>query len=290
MRILFARSPQSALRQWAVTPRNVLLLLGSTLILLMLLNVLANWILNILGLGNTGTQDVLAVEARYEQKLSELGAQITELNARIQRLDAARQKMLQETPVTPPASQTPGSTISKPVSGGQGGPLLTVKAELPASNSFSVRIDQMQLKLLDMQLQTRVLSERMYALKHWQAAAPTGYPLPYEVTVTSLPGTRTDPFTGVPSWHAGTDYAGYAGMPILATGDGYVVRAGWDNDFGNLVEISHPGVNATTRYAHAEALYVKLGQHVRRGEVIARIGSTGRSTAPHLHYEVQIQP
>ena len=289
MRILFARSPQSALRQWAITPRNVLMLLGVVLAVLMVLNLLANWLLGVIGLGYTDAPPALAVEARYEQKLSELGAQISELNARIQRLDNARQKMLQESPVSPPTLQTPGSNNAK-ASGGQGGPLLTAAAELPASNLFSVRIDQLQLKLLDMQLQTRVLSERMYALKHWQAAAPTGYPLPYEVTITSLPGVRTDPFTGVPSWHAGTDYAGYAGMPILATGDGYVVRAGWDKDFGNLVEIAHPGVNATTRYAHAEAVYVKLGQRVRRGEAIARVGSTGRSTAPHLHYEVQTQP
>lgn len=283
MRILFARSPQSALRQWAITPRNVLMLLGVVLAVLMVMNLLANWLLGVIGLGYTDAPPALAVEARYEQKLSELGAQISELNARIQRLDNARQKMLQESPMSAPTLQTPGS-------GGQGGPLLTAAVELPASNLFSVRIDQLQLKLLDMQLQTRVLSERMYALKHWQAAAPTGYPLPYEVTITSLPGVRTDPFTGVSSWHAGTDYAGYAGMPILATGDGYVVRAGWDKDFGNLVEIAHPGVNATTRYAHAEAVYVKLGQRVRRGEAIARVGSTGRSTAPHLHYEVQTQP
>jgi len=262
------------------------------LAVLMVLNVLANWLLGVMGLQNSGAPAALAVEARYEQKLLELGAQIAELNSRIQRLDAARQKMLQESPVLPPspAVEMPGAHKVKPIGGGQGGPLLTATAELPVSNSFAVRIDQLQLKLLDMQLQTRVLSERMYSLKHLQASAPTGYPLPYEVTITSLPGMRTDPFNGVPSWHAGTDYAGYAGMPILATGDGYVVRAGWANDFGNLVEISHPGVNATTRYAHAEAVYVKLGQHVRRGEVIARVGSTGRSTAPHLHYEVQTQP
>lgn len=270
-------------------PRNVLILLGVVLVVLMMLNLLANWLLGVMGLGSGGGVPAVAVEARYEQKLSELGVQIAELNARIQRLDAARQKMLQETPVQPGSVETPGAHKVKS-GGGQGGPLLTLAAELPASNLFSVRIDQLQLKLLDLQLQTRVLSERLYALKHWQASAPTGYPLPYEVSITSMPGMRTDPFTGVPSWHAGTDYAGYAGMPILATGDGYVVRAGWDNNFGNLVEISHPGANATTRYAHAEELYVKLGQRVSRGDVIARVGSTGRSTAPHLHYEVQVQP
>ena len=289
MQILFTRGPHAPVRQFALNVRNVLSLLGATMLILMLLNVLAGWLLGVLGIESSSNTSTVTMEARYEQKLSELGAQISELNARIKRLDAARQQMIQESPLPPaPAmqqQQSPG-TAGKPV-GGQGGPLLMAMEKLPASESLTVRVDQLNVSLRDLQVQTRVLAEQLYALKNWQAAAPTGYPLPYEVPVSSLPGLRTDPFTGVPSWHAGTDYAAYAGMPIMATGDGYVVRAAWDNDFGHVVELIHPGVNAMTRYAHAEALYVKAGQRVRRGEVIARVGSTGRSTAPHLHYEVQ---
>lgn len=105
--------------------------------------------------------------------------------------------------------------------------------------------------------------------------------------MTSAPGFRMDPLTGQNSWHAGTDYGAYPGTPILATGDGYVVRADWDDEFGNVVEISHPGVNMVTRYAHAQEIYVKMGQRVSKGEAIASVGSTGRSTGPHLHYEVR---
>jgi len=83
------------------------------------------------------------------------------------------------------------------------------------------------------------------------------------------------------------DYGAYAGTPILATGDGYVIRADWDDEFGNVVEIAHPGVNMVTRYAHAQELYVKSGQRVAKGDAIASVGSTGRSTGPHLHYEVR---
>ena len=288
MQIFFARSSNAPVRQFALNVRNVLILCGTTVVLLMLLNLLANWLLNTLGFENGALAATQAMEARYEQKLAELGAQITELNVRIKRLDAARQQMIQESPLpTAPAVQQKPATLPGKSLGGQGGPLLSATTQLPDAQSLTVRVDQLSVSLRDLQLQTRVLAERLYALKNWQAAAPTGYPLPQEVPVTSLPGLRSDPFTGVPSWHAGTDYAAYAGTPIMATGDGYVVRAGWDNDFGNLVELVHPGVNLTTRYAHAEAVYVKPGQRVRRGEVIARVGSTGRSTAPHLHYEVQ---
>lgn len=288
MQIFFARGPHAPVRQLTLNARNVLALCSGVVVLLMLLNLLANWLLGTLGYDNGGPNATQVMEARYEQKLAELGAQITELNVRIKRLDAARQQMIQESPLPPvPAGQQPPGAQTGKLVGGQGGPLLSATAALPAAQSLTVRVDQLNVSLQDLQLQTRVLAERLYALKNWQAAAPTGYPLPHEVPVTSLPGLRSDPFTGVPSWHAGTDYAAYAGTPIMATGDGYVVRAGWDNDFGNLVELAHPGVNATSRYAHAEAVYVKPGQRVRRGEVIARVGSTGRSTAPHLHYEVQ---
>lgn len=288
MQIFFARSAHAPVRQLTLSPRNVVSLGAAAVVVLMLLNLLAGWLLGTLGFVSSAQSATLAMEARYEQKLVELGTQISELNVRIKRLDAARQQMIQESPLPPaPAvQQKPGALPGKSL-GGQGGPLLSASMQLPAAQSLTVRVDQLNVSLRDLQLQTRVLSERLYALKNWQAAAPTGYPLPQEVPVTSLPGLRSDPFTGVPSWHAGTDYAAYAGTPIMATGDGYVVRAGWDNDFGNLVELAHPGVNATTRYAHAEAVYVKPGQRVRRGEVIARVGSTGRSTAPHLHYEVQ---
>ena len=288
MQIFFARGPHAPVRQLTLNARNVLALCSGVVVLLMLLNLLANWLLGTLGYDNGAPNATQVMEARYEQKLAELGAQITELNVRIKRLDAARQQMIQESPLPPvPAGQQPPGAQTGKLVGGQGGPLLSATAALPAAQSLTVRVDQLNVSLQDLQLQTRVLAERLYALKNWQAAAPTGYPLPHEVPVTSLPGLRSDPFTGVPSWHAGTDYAAYPGTPIMATGDGYVVRAGWDKDFGNLVELVHPGVNATTRYAHAEAVYVKPGQRVRRGEVIARVGSTGRSTAPHLHYEVQ---
>jgi murein DD-endopeptidase MepM/ murein hydrolase activator NlpD len=288
MQIFFSRGPQAPVRHFALNIRNLLILLGATILILMVLNALAGWLLGALGFERASDTSTRSMEARYEQKLSELGAQISELNVRIKRLDAARQQMIQETPLPPaPATQPqPAAVPVKPV-GGQGGPLLLATSSLPASSSLTVRVDQLDVSLRDLQGQTRVLAEQLYALKNWKAAAPTGYPLPYEVPVSSLPGLRADPFTGVSSWHAGTDYAAYAGMPIMATGDGYVVRAAWDNDFGHVVEVMHPGVNALTRYAHAEAIYVKPGQRVKRGEVIARVGSTGRSTAPHLHYEVQ---
>jgi murein DD-endopeptidase MepM/ murein hydrolase activator NlpD len=94
-----------------------------------------------------------------------------------------------------------------------------------------------------------------------------------------------DPMTGRASTHYGVDYSARLGTPIFATADGVVAFAGKWYQFGWTVEISH-GSGFVTRYAHASKLLVKKGQRVKRGDVIARVGSSGKSTATHLHYEV----
>ena len=88
-------------------------------------------------------------------------------------------------------------------------------------------------------------------------------------------------------FHQGIDIAADMGAPIVATADGVVTAAGWNGGYGNMVDVDHGG-GLVTRYGHASALAVTVGQQVRRGEVIAYVGSTGRSTGPHVHYEVRV--
>jgi murein DD-endopeptidase MepM/ murein hydrolase activator NlpD len=105
---------------------------------------------------------------------------------------------------------------------------------------------------------------------------------------TSGYGVRSDPFKGRAAMHAGLDLAGPLGTPIYATADGTVGRAEWNNGgYGNLVEIDH-GHGIQTRYGHLSKYMVSAGQRVKRGDLIALMGSTGRSTGSHLHYEVRI--
>ncbi|MGV8934842.1 MAG: M23 family metallopeptidase [Gallionellaceae bacterium] len=101
-------------------------------------------------------------------------------------------------------------------------------------------------------------------------------------------GWRVDPFTGKNAMHEGVDYVVPLGTPIHAAASGMVVYAGWHPDFGNLVEIDH-GNDILTRYAHASKLYVHVGQVVKRGQLISLVGSTGRSTGNHLHFEVRFK-
>lgn len=101
-------------------------------------------------------------------------------------------------------------------------------------------------------------------------------------------GTRIDPIYGTTKFHSGMDFSAHPGTPIYATGDGVVTKVGWETGYGNTVEVDH-GFGYRTRYAHMLDYKVKAGQKVVRGEVLGRVGSTGRSTGPHLHYEVMVK-
>lgn len=287
MQILLVRDAQTPVRQIELTFGRLCKWLAMLLVVLVLLNLLANWFLEAVGLDDGAQRQALS-EAQYERKLIELEAQLAEMNARLKGMDATRQQMLQEQPATsmPPGGAISPVPVTPNVQGGQGGPMIN-QSVLPADRSFTTRLHQLELATLNIKAHSEQVTDQLQVLKQFQLASPTGYPLPYLAVVTSEPGYRVDPFTGRSSWHAGTDYSAYPGTPILAAGDGYVIRADWDDEFGNIVEISHPGVNMVTRYAHAQALYVKSGQRVAKGDAIASVGSTGRSTGPHLHYEVR---
>jgi murein DD-endopeptidase MepM/ murein hydrolase activator NlpD len=135
----------------------------------------------------------------------------------------------------------------------------------------------------------------------WEAlddAGPDGSTLSASVSIpsrmplegsnlTSSYGMRTHPVLGGRRRHKGVDLAAPKGTPIFATADGIVGRAEWFSSYGLYVEIAH-GANLETRYAHMSRLAVAPGERVRKGEIIGYVGSTGRSTGPHLHYEVRI--
>jgi murein DD-endopeptidase MepM/ murein hydrolase activator NlpD len=152
--------------------------------------------------------------------------------------------------------------------GGVGGPF-----ESAGNSTFKALFDSW--KKLD-QLQDGVI------------AIPSDKPVRVNVEFTSGFGVRSDPFERGAAFHPGIDLAGQYGTPIYATADGTVLRAGWNSGgYGNLVEIDH-GRGISTRYGHMSAILVQAGEHVTRGEQIGRMGSTGRSTGNHLHYEVRI--
>ena len=115
--------------------------------------------------------------------------------------------------------------------------------------------------------------------------APIGYPLPFKKEPSSVFGWRVDPFTLHNKRHQGIDFSVPAGTPVKATGDGKVVQSHFDQANGQFIEIDH-GNGYRTKYAHLKSPYVSPGQLIKLGQTIGEVGSTGRSTSSHLHYEI----
>jgi murein DD-endopeptidase MepM/ murein hydrolase activator NlpD len=155
-----------------------------------------------------------------------------------------------------------------------GGPF--VSARVPANaGTFERQLHRLQFARAQVDRLTRAL-----------AAVPVRKPVLGEMDMSSGFGMRIDPFIRAPAMHTGLDFRGDTGDPVRATADGTVTVAGWNGGYGQMIEIDH-GSGMTTRYGHLSAIGVKVGQTVRAGAIIGKIGTTGRSTGPHLHYETR---
>jgi murein DD-endopeptidase MepM/ murein hydrolase activator NlpD len=134
-------------------------------------------------------------------------------------------------------------------------------------------------------LENRLRSVQTDVDKRNALAAATPSIWPAQGWLTSTMGPRVDPLTGDTDYHNGLDIAGDKGQPVYATATGLVTQAEYSGAYGNLIVIDH-GFGIETRYGHLAAFSVHNGDHVKRGEMIGRLGATGRTTGAHLHYEV----
>lgn len=128
--------------------------------------------------------------------------------------------------------------------------------------------------------------KKLDAMNNGAISIPSILPIA-NFTLSSSFGVRSDPFAGSAAMHAGIDLASRSGTPIYATADGVVNRAEWFGGYGNMVEIDH-GKGIATRYGHMSRIAAREGSRIKRGDLIGYVGSTGRSTGNHLHYEVRI--
>lgn len=167
------------------------------------------------------------------------------------------------------------STIRTRKPGAVGGPLVPLAAG-PDAGPFETMAKQVHDGL-----------NQLSHLRQAAVAVPFKPPTEGDIDLTSGFGYRLDPFTRSPAMHTGLDFRADHGSPVRATAGGRVVAAEYSGGYGNLVEIQHEG-GISTRYAHLSAIAVNVGQVVQPGAVIGRVGSTGRSTGPHLHYEIRV--
>jgi murein DD-endopeptidase MepM/ murein hydrolase activator NlpD len=184
--------------------------------------------------------------------------------------------------ITEPAEE-PARPAARPTAAGRGGPY--VPLERPSLEQLKRTIEGLDLaadQSLDVftLAESRLLESRLAALMVPSAA-------PVAVGVGSGFGFRTDPFTGRAALHTGLDFPADVGTPIHAAAGGIVVVKEWHPAYGNVLEIDH-GNGLATRYAHCSSIDVEVGALVRRGQPVAKVGNTGRSTGPHLHFEVLV--
>jgi murein DD-endopeptidase MepM/ murein hydrolase activator NlpD len=166
-------------------------------------------------------------------------------------------------------------TGSAPKAAALGGPF--VPAKLAEASAFERQLYRVQLARTQVDALARTL-----------VTVPVRKPIPGEVDMSSGFGVRVDPFLHGAAMHTGIDLRGEEGETVRATAAGTVSHAGWSGGYGKMVEIDH-GNGLATRYAHLSAIDVRVGDKVRIGQTVGKLGSTGRSTGPHLHYETRVE-
>jgi murein DD-endopeptidase MepM/ murein hydrolase activator NlpD len=213
-----------------------------------------------------------------QQNLDALALRIGQMNAHVVRLDALGTRLTQM------AGLKDGEFDFKsmPSLGGPEEPLAATEAM--QINGVVGALDVLDEQLADRSLQLTVLEDLLLNRKLRDEVRPEGRPVTSGY-VSSQFGSRTDPFTGRRAFHKGVDFAGREGAEVVAVASGVVIWSGERYGYGQLVEINH-GNGYVTRYAHNVDNLVAVGDTVRRGQVIARMGDTGRATGPNLHFEV----
>lgn len=173
------------------------------------------------------------------------------------------------------------TTLDEASQGGSGG----LRNEEMSVSPYRDDIDKMSFRSHSLNKDLGVLEQKFTAQSRLLSSTPSIAPV--RGILTDGFGGRSDPFTGEAGQHNAVDISSAAGAPIRSPADGIVVKAEWANGYGQVIYLSH-GYGYSTRYGHLSKIGVRAGQRVKRGDVIGNVGSTGRSTGPHLHYEVRV--
>jgi murein DD-endopeptidase MepM/ murein hydrolase activator NlpD len=218
-----------------------------------------------------------AARTELQQSVDALALRLGQMNAHVVRLDALGSRLTQMAGL---ADGEFDFSSAPPL----GGPEELVPATENSLGHLLDSLDQLDYQLSDRSRQLEVLEDLLLDRKLAEQVHPEGRPVTAGYISSSF-GERSDPFTGRAAFHKGVDFAGREGNDIVAVATGVVTWAGDRDGYGEMVEVNH-GNGYVTRYAHNAENLVSVGATVKRGDVIARMGDTGRATGPNLHFEV----
>ncbi len=224
-------------------------------------------------------QQLALAEAKQQaqENLNVLAIKVGQLQAHIMRIDALGERLTE-------MAKIDGDEFDFSVSPAQGGPERGAMMRDTTVGDFIRSLDALSLKLEHRSQQMSVLEGLLMSRNLQGEVSPQGRPV-IKGWLSSHFGERTDPFTGKLAQHNGVDFAGKEGSQVISVAAGVITAAEKRYGYGNLVEVNH-GNGYVTRYGHNKTLQVSVGQVVKKGEVLALMGSTGRSTGPHVHFEV----
>jgi len=214
------------------------------------------------------------------ENLNAMAVKLGEMQAQLMRLDTIGERLAAMAGVKPQALKTFDASVD-----GRGGPLVLPAAM--SSTDLQRAVDALANQVEAKSDAISMIESQMLEDRIRKSLLPTSLPVDAQWNASTY-GWRVDPFTGERAMHEGVDFVATPGTGIRAAAAGVVISAERHPQYGNMVEIDH-GKDLTTRYAHASKLLVKPGQLVKRGQKIAEVGTTGRSTGPHLHFEVRIR-
>jgi murein DD-endopeptidase MepM/ murein hydrolase activator NlpD len=220
---------------------------------------------------------ILDAKRDLQERLDALAGRVGQMNAHVIRLDALGRRL------TEMANLDKGefNFESPPAVGGPEG---LVEGAIVVSPELTSMLDDLTLQIKDRERQLSVLESMISTRNLSRQIVPAGRPVT-QGWISSYFGHRTDPFNGRKAFHRGIDFAGPAGSKVVSVASGVVTYSKDRFGYGKTVEINH-GNGYVTRYAHNQRVLVSVGDTIQKGQPIALIGSTGRSTGPHLHFEV----
>jgi murein DD-endopeptidase MepM/ murein hydrolase activator NlpD len=276
--ILIANRKTGAIRRLSIARRTAIVSIAGLGLVPLLIGLGANSAspveLESLRLANESlkieNQSYRVATGELAEQISSLQGALTELSSQAT-LDPAARRALEELPAVMRSRAAGG--------GGAVAPAVAAAAAVPPDTTFGV------LKSVLGAIESRLATVKSNVESQQALARSTPTIWPIAGWLSSSYGNRRDPFDGSPDFHPGLDIAADKGTPIRATADGTVESAGYNGNYGNSVVISH-GLGISTRFGHMSGFTVRAGQTIRRGEVIGYVGSTGRATSAHLHYEI----
>ncbi|MFT6122805.1 MAG: murein DD-endopeptidase MepM/ murein hydrolase activator NlpD [Oleiphilaceae bacterium] len=222
--------------------------------------------------------DVEDLKRSAHEKVDALTLRMGNMQARLLRLDALGQRLTE-------VAKLKNGEFNFTKSPALGGPMAEGLGDSYVLPGLAENIERIEHQIIDVGQQLELIDSLFVSRNIQKELFIAGRPIKWG-WMSSAFGYRTDPFSGKRAWHGGVDFAGKEDSDIIAVASGVVTWSGDRYGYGNLIEINHGG-GYTTRYAHCKELFAKVGDIVAKGQVLAAMGSTGRSTGPHVHYEVR---